>query len=83
MKRSKFKCLILSEAAKRGWKARDIARRLKLTDGAVSQFLNGQNNSINMAVRICQKLDLDTKYAFQTCGLALPDACQTRKARNA
>ena len=80
MERIEFKRLVLSKAAKRDWKARDIARALNLSDGAVSHFLNGQTDSVDMAEKICALLGIPERFARLTCDKPLPDACQEAPA---
>ena len=68
-----FKRKVLSQAALLDMRQADIAAGVGVTDGAISQLLNGKSESIRLAVKICRYIGLPHEEAFKALGLEDPD----------
>ena len=49
---------------------RDLARSLGIPESRLSEFLrDGENKKVEIAIRICRKLNIPTVHAERTCGI--------------
>ena len=77
MTRDQFKREALSRAMKKhGWNQSGLALALGLPVNTVHCFLAGRANSLNIAIRICLKLNMPITWAYQTCEQDIPEEIQ-------
>jgi len=78
MNRETFRRELLSRAMlSKGWRQQEIAGAVKCSTGNLTSFLAGRNNSIDLALKLCQAVGLDIRLAYETCGLPIPEPATT------